>query len=59
MFKLNIDWNIEVFIKIVKNIKEIIEYKEQIIKEINVRKEEILINVNVEIENFKFKFDEC
>lgn len=36
-----------------------IKYKEQIIREIDVRKEMILINVFIEIEKFKLKFDEC
>lgn len=42
----NVDWNIEVFIKIAKN-KETIENKEQTTIETNSRKEEILTNVTV------------
>lgn len=42
----NVDWNIEVFIKIAKN-KETIENKEQTTIEANSRKEEILTNVTV------------
>lgn len=53
MPKSNIDWNIEVLIKIAQITKETIEYKEQTIKETNARKEEILTNVHAEIENLK------
>lgn len=42
----NVDWNIEVLIKIAKN-KETIENKEQTTIETNSRKEEILTNVTV------------
>ncbi|XP_065925870.1 uncharacterized protein [Magallana gigas] len=59
MPKSNIDWNIEVLIKIAKNTKETIEYKEQTIKETIARKEEILTNVNAETENLKSRLDEC
>lgn len=38
MPKSNIDWNIEVLIKIAKITKETIEYKEQTIKETNARR---------------------
>lgn len=58
MPKSNVDWNIEVLIKIAQITKETIEYKEQTIKETNARKEEILTNVNAEIENLKSKLDE-
>lgn len=39
--------------------KEIIEYKELLIKESNVVKEIIIESVFFEIENFKLRFDEC
>lgn len=39
--------------------KEIIQHKEQVIKETNARKETILTNTFNEIENLKTKLDEC
>lgn len=39
--------------------KEIIEYKELLIKESNIIKEIIIVSVFIEIENFKLRFDEC
>lgn len=56
---LNVDWNIYIFFEIVNIMKEIIEYKELLIKESNIVKEIILVSVFIEIENFKLRFDEC
>lgn len=39
--------------------KEIIEYKELLIKDSNMVKEIIIGSVFIEIENFKLRFDEC
>lgn len=57
--KLNVERNIGFLFKLVQVVNKIVENKECMIREFNVRKEIIFLNVFNEIENLKIKFDEC